>query len=195
MIEAALSLFQKQGYQGTSWRDVVKEAGTPWGSAHHFFPGGKEQLATEALALFLRKFKERFEGICAEHHDAPGRITTWFEHMAVDMEVMGFQAGCGVAGVALDTVPMSASLSQLCSDTMDDWASYLAGKFTLEAVSPIKARGFAEMALTMMEGALVTSRIYRNAGSLRETGAFLVRHWELQYSPRVSFSVIPPSFS
>src|SRR4051794_24534964 len=49
MILAAMSLFQREGYAAASWRRIVQESGAPWGSAHHYFPKGKEQLGLAAL--------------------------------------------------------------------------------------------------------------------------------------------------
>src|SRR5437660_1001494 len=64
MIEAAMRLLQRNGYAATSWRGVVEEAGTPWGSAHHYFPGGKEQLTAAAAMTHLidSETKERSVG-------------------------------------------------------------------------------------------------------------------------------------
>lgn len=44
-----LRILRRQGYAAAGWRQVVAESETPWGSQAHHFPGGKTQLATEAL--------------------------------------------------------------------------------------------------------------------------------------------------
>jgi TetR/AcrR family transcriptional regulator, lmrAB and yxaGH operons repressor len=35
----------------TSWRSLVDEAGTPWGSIRHHFPGGKDGLGLAAIEV------------------------------------------------------------------------------------------------------------------------------------------------
>ena len=49
MLRTAAQLFRRQGYAATGWRQVVADSATPWGSQSHHFPGGKEQLAVEAI--------------------------------------------------------------------------------------------------------------------------------------------------
>ncbi|HEY4854618.1 MAG TPA: TetR/AcrR family transcriptional regulator, partial [Streptosporangiaceae bacterium] len=51
MVCSAARLLRRQGYAATGWRQVVADSATPWGSQAHHFPGGKEQLAAEAITL------------------------------------------------------------------------------------------------------------------------------------------------
>lgn len=173
MVEAGLRLFQKQGYAETSWRELVKEGGTPWGSVHHFFPGGKEELARDALALFSTRVEESFTQICAAHPRPADRIRTWFESMARQMDELGFTSGCPVAGIALNTVPMSASLAALCRETMTQWADLIARGIKDESIDSARAQALATTILVACEGALVLARVYQSSESLRTAGIAL----------------------
>ena len=51
MVRSAARLFRRQGYAATGWRQVIADGDAPWGSQAHHFPGGKEQLARDALAI------------------------------------------------------------------------------------------------------------------------------------------------
>src|SRR6476619_1572642 len=51
LVRSALELVGRQGPSGTGLRAVVDRAHAPRGSLQHYFPGGKHQLLTEALAL------------------------------------------------------------------------------------------------------------------------------------------------
>src|SRR5947208_2224286 len=51
MVRSAMALICRQGVSGTGLREVVAHAAAPRGSLQHYFPGGKEQLVGEALAL------------------------------------------------------------------------------------------------------------------------------------------------
>ena len=53
MIEAAFELFRKRSYHATAFSDVVQESGAPRGSIYFHFPGGKQQLAREVIALAI----------------------------------------------------------------------------------------------------------------------------------------------
>ena len=49
IIEATADLFWRQGYVATGVKQIVGEAGAPFASLYHFFPGGKEELGAETI--------------------------------------------------------------------------------------------------------------------------------------------------
>ena len=49
MLKKAADLFQRQGFHATGLKQILEESGAPRGSLYFHFPGGKEQLAVEAL--------------------------------------------------------------------------------------------------------------------------------------------------
>ncbi len=49
MVRSAAVLLREHGYAGTGFRDVIAHSEAPWGSIYHHFPGGKAQLAEEAV--------------------------------------------------------------------------------------------------------------------------------------------------
>src|SRR5256885_3773423 len=105
MIEAAMRLLQRDGYAATSWRGVVEEAGTPWGSAHHHFPGGKEQLAAEAVALGGAHVAELLRSCISDAVTAGDAVRAWFAASARLLRASSYQDGCPIATVALETAP------------------------------------------------------------------------------------------
>src|SRR6266702_119544 len=96
MIRATARLMRRQGYAATGWRQVVADSATPWGSQFHHFPGGKEQLAAEAVA-------------------------SWVELAAAELEASGWADGCPVATVALETAHTSAVLAGACRAALGSW--------------------------------------------------------------------------
>ena len=61
MLEAAAQLFRVQGLRTTGLAEVLEKSGTPRGSLYHYFPGGKEQLAVEALRSASHDIREALE--------------------------------------------------------------------------------------------------------------------------------------
>src|SRR5579863_3656041 len=49
MVRSAAQLIRRKGVSGTGLREIVVEADAPRGSLQHYFPGGKEQLVSDAL--------------------------------------------------------------------------------------------------------------------------------------------------
>jgi TetR/AcrR family transcriptional repressor of lmrAB and yxaGH operons len=54
ILRAALRLFRKHGYHGVGINDILAEAEAPKGSMYHHFPGGKEAIGVEVVALLAR---------------------------------------------------------------------------------------------------------------------------------------------
>ena len=49
MVRSAAQLIRRKGVSGTGMREIVIEADAPRGSLQHYFPGGKEELVSDAL--------------------------------------------------------------------------------------------------------------------------------------------------
>ena len=54
LVAGAADMIRRRGLNATSIREVAKHAGTPLGSTYHYFPGGKHQLAAEAVRYATR---------------------------------------------------------------------------------------------------------------------------------------------
>lgn len=57
IIEAAWSLFYRQGYDDTTVEEIIRESGTSRGSFYHYFEG-KDALLSSLSYLFDRKYEE-----------------------------------------------------------------------------------------------------------------------------------------
>ena len=101
ILYASAELFRRQGYGGTGLKQVVAQAGAPFGSLYHFFPGGKEQLADEVLRTSGRFFLALYESISAAAPDFEGAVADFFSLHAFGFEWYVFNiADCAiVAGV------------------------------------------------------------------------------------------------
>ena len=69
LVGAAARLFQRQGYSGTGLRQILQESGAPRGSLYFHFPGGKEQLATEAARTGGGRMGAASDALLASHDD------------------------------------------------------------------------------------------------------------------------------
>ena len=61
MIHGAARAIGTRGVGAMSLRDLAKEAGVPLGSTYHHFPGGKAQLAEEAVTSTGRQVAKLVE--------------------------------------------------------------------------------------------------------------------------------------
>src|SRR5262249_59639682 len=86
---------------------------TPWGSRAHHSPGGKEQLAAEAIALSGAGYERMLRGALGGAHPAVA-VRAWAEAAAAALESSQWVDGCPVATVALETAHTSDALPLPC---------------------------------------------------------------------------------
>ena len=49
LVQASAALLQRQGLPGTGIKQILADAGAPYSSLYHHFPGGKDELAAAAI--------------------------------------------------------------------------------------------------------------------------------------------------
>ena len=172
MVDTAVRLFRTQGYAATSWRGLVAESGTPWGSVQHHFPGGKQELAVAALDagsdVALGAIRIGFD----KHDSAGEAIAWWFGKAQQLLERSGYEQGCPIAMLALgsgDPVVSEASRAALLR-----WRAALAERLASRGYDDSDA--LALSVLTTLQGALVLSKGLRSSEPL-ELAARQMKEW------------------
>ena len=166
MLDTAADLLRRQGYAATGWRQVVAESGTPWGSQSHHFPGGKEQLAAEALQAASERYEALVRAAFAQMHPADA-VLAWSKAAAATLEGSDWSDGCPLATVALETAHSSDALSAVCADAFRRWTGAMADAITARGVSRAESKRLATVVLASLEGALMLARSGRDAEPLR----------------------------
>ena len=162
MILAAMKLFQREGYAATSWRRLVQDSGAPWGSAHHYFPEGKEQLGLAALEVATEGVARLFERSFAPGRSAADGVQSLFEVSAKQLEGSGYCEGCPVATVALEIASTSPSLAAACQKAFDRWRQEIETGLVRCGVAADRAGQLSGTLLTLFEGGLVVARVTRS---------------------------------
>jgi TetR/AcrR family transcriptional regulator, lmrAB and yxaGH operons repressor len=158
MIYTAARLFQRDGYHATSWRSLVEEAGTPWGSIHHHFPGGKDELGVAAIDAgsvgVIALIDHCFKG----QPDAGRAVARWFELSGRLLVDSGYAAGCPVATVALETAANRGALHEATRAAFSAWEKRLSFHLRRAGASRASAADVGTSVLILLEGALLLSR-------------------------------------
>lgn len=166
MLGATVDLMQRQGIAGTGLREIVGQAEAPRGSLSFHFPGGKEQLTTEAVEAaafaFAGAFAAAFEGVSAA--EGVDRVAG---AMAKNLERSDFSRGCPLATTALETAVVSPAVAAACDAGFDAWQAPIARALRRDGFTPARARDRALLVLSALEGALLLARAKRDAGPVR----------------------------
>jgi|SRR5438105_7851362 len=176
MVDAAVMGLRACGLAGAGVNQVIAASGAPKGSLYHYFPGGKLQLAREALERFGEQRREDIEAVLAVDGPVDQNIRRIFKRMAKAMSAEGFRFGCAVAGAAVDLDEGTAELAPVCHAILETWVDAIAA--ALAEIPAARRRPLARFIVTALQGALVQARAARSPQPVLEAGeiaASLVR--------------------
>jgi AcrR family transcriptional regulator len=168
MVRSAMALVCRQGVSGTGLREVVAHAGAPRGSLQHYFPGGKEQLVGEALAL-AGTTASRTVGRLAEGGGPVGpadvlaaMVGAWRRWLTET----GYAQGCPVLAAVADTTAGSDGLRAATADAFGTWQAGVEAALAGAGVPVARVPGLAVLLISALEGAIVLARSRRSLDPL-----------------------------
>ena len=174
MIHAAAELFCQRGYHATTFSDVVRDSGAPRGSTYFHFPGGKHELAREAIARAGDEIEE-MAGDAARHARDPGSLVRALAQMlASRLERSGYQSGCPIATMVLELAPGDEELSAAFDAVFARWRAALVARLEPLGLAPGRAAALAGLTISAIEGALVLSRAARSTEPFTTTTEALI---------------------
>ncbi|WP_223840102.1 TetR/AcrR family transcriptional regulator [Saccharopolyspora pogona] len=170
MLDTAMGLFRRQGYHATGINQVLAESEAPRGSLYFHFPGGKQQLAAEAVEASGRQVSELLAAVVVEASGPREAVAAVMAHFAQALEESDFSSGCPVATVALEASAESAEVRSACDGAYGTWMAGLAAAFEAWGMPASRAGELAVTALSMLEGALLLCKVQRDVATLRTVG-------------------------
>lgn len=168
VLRTAADLFQRQGYHGTGLTQVVADSGAPKGSLYFHFPEGKEQLASESVALSGRTVGGALAEAVLAAPDGRAAIAALGEHFARGLLDSDFSKGCPVATVALETAAESERIRAVCEITYDEWQRSIAVALRGWGVPEDRAEPLAALILSSLQGAVMLARVRRDVSVIHE---------------------------
>jgi AcrR family transcriptional regulator len=170
ILDSSAELFRRQGYTGTPVKQIVTDAAAPFGSLYHFFPGGKEQLAAEAIRRSGAMYVQMFAGIATVAPDAPSAVEAFFSGAAETLRETDYADACPIATVALEVASTSETLRRATADVFESWIVAAAAYFTAAGIQETRSRELAITMLSLLEGAFVFCRALRSTEPLTLAG-------------------------
>ena len=129
MIHAAAQSFRQRGYHATAFSDVIQASGAPRGSTYFHFPGGKQELAREAIALAGDEIVQMV-ATAATRCDGPGSLVRALgDNVAARLEGSGYSSGCAIATMVLELAPENEELSIEFEKVFERWRQALVREF------------------------------------------------------------------
>ena len=154
VIPVLAEIFREYGYEGASLSLIASRTGLGKGSLYHFFPGGKEQMASEVLREIDGWFEDAVYKPLRDADDPRAAILEMCRSVATY-----FWSGkrvCLIGAFALDNV--RDRFSDAIRDYFAVWQRSLQKALTRIGHDADRASDIAEDAILSIQGALVLSR-------------------------------------
>lgn len=172
LIQTALKLFRRHGYAGVGVSEILLGTGLPKGSLYYHFPGGKLQLAEEAIRsadiIITEKIMACFT--CAvSFSDGAVALCREVSRLAVDGKEL---TGCPVMSVAQAVGGEENGLQKTIQDVLAGWTNRIADHATRLGVADSK--NSAALLLMSIEGAWLIARVQQSTAPFETLERYLV---------------------
>jgi AcrR family transcriptional regulator len=185
-----------KGYAAVVMKDVVAASGAPIGSLYHHFPGGKTQIAREALLNAGAAYGLLIPTLIDPHDDLGEAIDAVFTQAAEYMASTGFANMCPVASVAAEVADTVTELRDTTAEIFTGWLDGGTAYFRSRGLPELAARDVTVVLIGALEGAFVLARTLRSTEPLLAAGRVLspqYRGTALAKVPSASVSLPGPS--
>jgi AcrR family transcriptional regulator len=179
MVRSAAQLIRRKGVSGTGMREIVTEADAPRGSLQHYFPGGKEEIVSDALLwagdVMARQLRRGLSELTSRTPSAllASIVDNWRRELTKEK----FSVGCPLVAAAADTAATSDQLRQVLRRAFDGWLQPFAESLVELGTPPKRAGDLAVVVIAALEGAIILARIRRDLtpfdALVRELGPLL----------------------
>ena len=173
ILTTSAELFRRQGYVATGVKQIVTEAGAPFGSLYHFFPGGKEQLGAETIRTSGALYEQLIPAVF-DHAPAPIEgVRMFFAGAAAHLEDTDYEDACPIATVALEVSSSSEPMRIACAEVFNSWIEAGTTRFQDAGLARATARELTIAMLAALEGAFVLARAQRSTEALEIAGELI----------------------
>lgn len=182
ILMTAMELFWEKGYGSTSISDILSRSQVHSGSLYHFFPG-KQDVLIGVLEYYRDGIDEwllkpNWDGI----DDPIGRVFALLGGYRTQLVMTDCTYGCPIGNLALEIHEPDPKVRELLSANFTNWSA--AVERCLDAAADrfpanTDRKALSQYVLTVMEGALMQARTYRDLSYFDRNIEILRQHFQL----------------
>lgn len=171
ILLAGMEVMKRQGYNGTSVKDIVDAASVPKGSFYNYFES-KETFALEAVEYTAEEVLEAAVAVLTDAEVAPlVRVRTYFEKGIGEACANEFRDGCFLGNMCQEMSDSSDAIRQLVHRKLKKVTGLLAqtlreAQARGEVSSSLDAEQAAEFLYNAWEGAIMRAKASKCGGPL-----------------------------
>ncbi len=181
ILMTAIELFWEKGFNSTSISDILSRSQLHSGSLYHFFPG-KQDLLIGVLEYYRDGIRENLLEPAWKGVDDPiARIFALLDGYRTQLVLTDCTYGCPVGNLALEIHEPDPKVRELLAINFTNWSRAIEACLERagQRLGEIDRRALSEFVLTVMEGALMQARTYRDLGYFDRNVAVLRNHFAL----------------
>ena len=165
IVQAAMELFWRKGYGSTSIADILETAKVNSGSLYYFFKG-KQELLVAVLEAYRDgigpMLLEPAWGAIEDPIDKVFALLGAYRQALVDTD---YFYGCPIGSLALELHEPDPQVRELMAVNFANWTGAVKENLDRAGLAErTDTQGLAELVLTVMEGAVMQTRTYRDIG-------------------------------
>jgi TetR/AcrR family transcriptional regulator, lmrAB and yxaGH operons repressor len=158
LIERAATLFRRQGYAATGLNQILDEAGVKAGSLYHHFPQGKQELAAAVVQAAGADIERLLRRFLTTGRPVADIVDRWIDLLAAGLA--GDQRdGCPIEPIATESVNASPLVRVASARAFHGWCAAIEERLGSEGWSEADAKQVGMAVISLIEGALILSRI------------------------------------
>lgn len=164
IIEQAATLFNQQGYSGTSVSDLMRATGLQKGGIYNHFVS-KDELALEAFDFAVNCVQQKFMGALKGKRHAVDRLLAILSVYENILDNPPIQGGCPILNTAVESDDFHPALRERSQLAMDAWRDLIRkivdkGIMRGEFQATVNADTVATILIATIEGAVMLSKLY-----------------------------------
>ncbi|MGO9507954.1 MAG: TetR/AcrR family transcriptional regulator [Mycobacterium sp.] len=165
LIDNAATLFRRQGYAATGLNQILDEAGVKPGSLYHHFPQGKQQLAAAVVDNAGAGIEQLLRRFLATDRPVADIVDRWIDLLTAGLA--GDQRdGCPIEPIATESVNASPEIRAASARAFRGWCLAIEERLRSEGWAAAQAEQVGLAVISLIEGALILSRIAGDAAAL-----------------------------
>jgi len=159
LISAMTDALRRRGLHGIGLTELLQAAQAPKGVMYHHFPGGKTELAIAAIDQVVVRMTAGLDKLLATTPDPLQAMRRWIAGATARLQDTGFEAGCPLATVALESRPEDQALREALARAFERVRERIALGLADAGLPTERALGLAALIVAAYEGGLLQSRV------------------------------------
>jgi TetR/AcrR family transcriptional regulator, lmrAB and yxaGH operons repressor len=187
LVAAMADALQRRGLHGMGLTELLAQAQAPKGVLYHHFPGGKAELAVTAITESAQRMVASLDKALKQAEgagDPLAALHTWLQRSLRQLSASGFERGCPLATVALESTPDDTAIRAALAQAFAAIRASIAAAFAAAGQPAEQADGTAALIVAAYEGGLMQARVSGSAQPMAQVLDTLIALLQPRPAPR-----------